>query len=61
MFVWNKLVLCSLVLRIFYGEELSFIKVNKVNEVEKFILSLGINYVWVCYYYNIVCIEVIED
>lgn len=43
--VWNKPALCSLASRIPYGEELSFTKVNKVNEAEKFILSLGINHV----------------
>lgn len=59
--VWNKPALCSLASRIPYGEELSFTKVNKVNEAEKFILSLGINHVRVRYHHNIACIEVTED
>lgn len=59
--VWNKPALCSLASRIPYGEELSFTKVNKVNEAEKFILSLGINHVRVRYYHNIARIEVTED
>lgn len=59
--VWNKPALCSLASRIPYGEELSFTKVNKVNEAEKFILSLGINHVRVRYHYNIARIEVTED
>lgn len=59
--VWNKPALCSLASRIPYGEELSFTKVNKVNEAEKFILSLGINHVRVRYHHNIARIEVTED
>ena len=59
--VWNKPALCSLASRIPYGEELSFTKVNKVNEAEKFILSLGINNVRVRYHHNIARIEVTED
>ena len=59
--VWNKPALCSLASRIPYGEELSFTKVNKVNEAEKFILSLGINHVRVRYHNNIARIEVTED
>ena len=38
--VWNKPALCSLASRIPYGETLSFAKVNKVNEAEKYILQL---------------------
>ena len=59
--VWNKPALCSLASRIPYGEELSFTKVNKVNEAEKFILSLGINHVRVRSHHNIARIEVTED
>lgn len=59
--VWNKPALCSLASRIPYGEELSFTKVNKVNEAEKFILSQGINHVRVRYHHNIARIEVTED
>lgn len=59
--VWNKPALCSLASRTPYGEELSFTKVNKVNEAEKFILSLGINHVRVRYHHNIARIEVTED
>lgn len=59
--VWNKPALCSLASRIPYGEELSFTKVNKVNEAEKFILSLGINHVRARYHHNIARIEVTED
>ncbi|ESR06238.1 lactate racemization operon protein LarE [Staphylococcus epidermidis APO35] len=59
--VWNKPALCSLASRIPYGEELSFTKVNKVNEAEKFILSLVINHVRVRYHHNIARIEVTED
>ena len=59
--VWNKPALCSLASRIPYGEELSFTKVNKVNEAEKFILSLGINNERVRYHHNIARIEVTED
>lgn len=59
--VWNKPALCSLASRIPYGEELSFTKVNKVNEAEKFILSLSINHVRVRYHHNIARIEVTED
>ncbi|MEW4384912.1 ATP-dependent sacrificial sulfur transferase LarE [Staphylococcus epidermidis] len=59
--VWNKPALCSLASRIPYGEKLSFTKVNKVNEAEKFILSLGINHVRVRYHHNIARIEVTED
>ncbi|MCR9004583.1 ATP-dependent sacrificial sulfur transferase LarE [Staphylococcus epidermidis] len=59
--VWNKPALCSLASRIPYGEKLSFTKVNKVNEAEKFILSLGINHVRVRYHHNIARIEVKED
>lgn len=59
--VWNKPALCSLASRIPYGEELSFTKVNKVNEAEKFIFSLGINHVRVRYHHNIARIEVTED
>ena len=59
--VWNKPALCSLASRIPYGEELSFTKVNKVNEAEKYILSLGVNNVRVRYHHNIARIEVAED
>lgn len=59
--VWNKPALCRLASRIPYGEKLSFTKVNKVNEAEKFILSLGINHVRVRYHHNIARIEVTED
>lgn len=59
--VWNKPALCCLASRIPYGEKLSFTKVNKVNEAEKFILSLGINHVRVRYHHNIARIEVTED
>lgn len=59
--VWNKPALCSLASRIPYGEELSFTKVNKVNEAEKHILSLGVNNVRVRYHHNIARIEVSED
>ncbi|PTK86591.1 ATP-dependent sacrificial sulfur transferase LarE [Staphylococcus haemolyticus] len=59
--VWNKPALCSLASRIPYGEELSFTKVNKVNEAEKHILSLGVNNVRVRYHQNIARIEVSED
>lgn len=59
--VWNKPALCSLASRIPYGEELSFAKVNKVNEAEKYILSLGVNNVRVRYHHNIARIEVAED
>lgn len=59
--VWNKPALCSLASRIPYGEKLSFTKVNKINEAEKFILSLGINHVRVRYHHNIARIEVTED
>lgn len=58
--VWNKPALCSLASRIPYGESLSFSKVNKVNETEKYILNLGINNVRVRYHQNIARIEV-ED
>lgn len=58
--VWNKPALCSLASRIPYGEPLSFNKVNKVNEAEKFILSLDINNVRVRYHDNIARIEVDE-
>ncbi|MFQ3852652.1 ATP-dependent sacrificial sulfur transferase LarE [Staphylococcus sp. 2S1] len=56
--VWNKPALCSLASRIPYGEPLNFTKVNKVNEAEKFILSLNINHVRVRYHNNIARIEV---
>ncbi|MEB7434398.1 ATP-dependent sacrificial sulfur transferase LarE [Staphylococcus pasteuri] len=59
--VWNKPALCSLASRIPYGEPLSFSKVNKVNEAEKYILSLGINNVRVRYHQNIARIEVEDD
>ena len=59
--VWNKPALCSLASRIPYGEALSFAKVNKVNEAEKYILQLGINHVRVRYHHNIARIEVVED
>lgn len=59
--VWNKPALCSLASRIPYGEELSFTKVNKVNEAEKYILSLDVNNVRVRYHHNIARIEVAED
>lgn len=59
--VWNKPALCSLASRIPYGETLSFAKVNKVNEAEKYILQLGINHVRVRYHHNIARIEVVED
>lgn len=58
--VWNKPALCSLASRIPYGDPLSFSKVNKVNEAEKYILSLGVNNVRVRYHQNIARIEV-ED
>src|SRR5699024_1299629 len=56
--VWNKPALCSLDSRIPYGEPLSFNKVNKVNEAEKFILDLDINNVRVRYHETIERIEV---
>lgn len=59
--VWNKPALCSLASRIPYGEPLSFSKVNKVNEAEKYILSLGVNNVRVRYHQNIARIEVEDD
>ncbi|MCI2948714.1 ATP-dependent sacrificial sulfur transferase LarE [Staphylococcus caledonicus] len=59
--VWNKPALCSLTSRIPYGEELSFTKVNKVNEAEKHILNLGVNNVRVRYHHNIARIEVAQD
>lgn len=59
--VWNKPALCSLASRIPYGEELSFTKVNKVNEAEKHILNLGVNNVRVRYHHNIARIEVAQD
>ncbi|WP_182465520.1 ATP-dependent sacrificial sulfur transferase LarE [Staphylococcus capitis] len=59
--VWNKPALCSLASRIPYGETLSFAKVNKVNEAEKYILQLGINHVRVRYHHIIARIEVVED
>ncbi|MEJ7281591.1 lactate racemization operon protein LarE, partial [Staphylococcus epidermidis] len=59
--VWNKPALCSLASRIPYGEPLSFSKVNKVNEAEKYILSLGVNNVCVRYHQNIARIEVEDD
>ena len=58
--VWDKPALCSLASRIPYGEPLSFNKVNKVNEAEKFILDLDINNVRVRYHDNIARIEVDE-
>lgn len=58
--VWNKPALCSLASRIPYGEPLSFNKVSKVNEAEKYILSLDINHVRVRYHHNIARIEVDE-
>ena len=59
--VWNKPALCSLASRIPYGEALSFTKVNKVNEAEKYILNLGVNNVRVRYHQNIARIEVSEE
>ncbi|MCE5090658.1 ATP-dependent sacrificial sulfur transferase LarE [Staphylococcus devriesei] len=59
--VWNKPALCSLASRIPYGEELSFTKVNKVNEAEKHILNLGVNNVRVRYHHNIARIEVAQE
>lgn len=56
--VWNKPALCSLASRIPYGETLNFAKVNKVNEAEKYILSLDINNVRVRYHHNIARVEV---
>lgn len=56
--VWNKPALCSLASRIPYGETLNFAKVNKVNEAEKYILSLNINNVRVRYHHNIARVEV---
>src|SRR5699024_5323162 len=56
--VWNKPALCSLASRIPYGETLNFTKVNKVNEAEKFILNLNIDYVRVRYHQNIATIAV---
>ena len=56
----DKPALCSLASRIPYGEPLSFNKVNKVNEAEKFILDLDINNVRVRYHDNIARIEVDE-
>ncbi|MEB8127453.1 ATP-dependent sacrificial sulfur transferase LarE [Staphylococcus succinus] len=59
--VWNKPALCSLASRIPYGETLTFAKVNKVNEAEKFILNLGVDNVRVRYHHNIARIEVPEN
>lgn len=59
--VWDKPALCSLASRIPYGEPLSFVKVNKVNEAEKYILSLEINHVRVRYHDNIARIEVNDE
>ncbi|MGO3048918.1 TIGR00268 family protein [Staphylococcus casei] len=59
--VWNKPALCSLASRIPYGETLTFSKVNKVNEAEKFILNLGVGNVRVRYHHNIARIEVPEN
>lgn len=59
--VWNKPALCSLASRIPYGEELSFTKVNKVNEAEKYVLSIGVNNVRVRYHHNIARIEVNDE
>ncbi|WP_436961000.1 ATP-dependent sacrificial sulfur transferase LarE [Staphylococcus xylosus] len=56
--VWNKPALCSLASRIPYGETLNFAKVNKVNEAEKYILSLDISNVRVRYHHNIARVEV---
>lgn len=56
--VWNKPALCSLASRIPYGETLNFEKVNKVNEAEKYILSLDISNVRVRYHHNIARVEV---
>src|SRR5699024_12455765 len=58
--VWDKTALSSLASRITYSEPLSFNKVNKVNEAEKFILELDINNVRVRYHDNIARIEVDE-
>lgn len=59
--VWNKPALCSLASRVPYGETLDETKINKINEAEKFILSLNINNVRVRYHNNIARIEVPED
>ncbi|WP_436951209.1 ATP-dependent sacrificial sulfur transferase LarE [Staphylococcus shinii] len=56
--VWDKPALCSLASRIPYGETLNFDKVNKVNEAEKYILSLDISNVRVRYHHNIARVEV---
>lgn len=56
--IWNKPALCSLASRIPYGETINLNKVNKVNEAEKYILSLDINNVRVRYHNNIARIEV---
>lgn len=59
--VWNKPALCSLASRVPYGESLDATKINKINEAEKYILSLNINNVRVRYHNNIARIEVSED
>lgn len=59
--VWNKPALCSLASRIPYGDPLTFTKINKVNEAEKFISSLGIEHVRVRYHNNIARVEVSEQ
>ncbi|MDN6413035.1 ATP-dependent sacrificial sulfur transferase LarE [Staphylococcus gallinarum] len=59
--VWNKPALCSLASRIPYGEPLTFNKVNKVNEAEKYIASLGIEHVRVRYHNNIARVEVDDE
>ena len=52
--------MCSLASRVPYGETLDETKINKINEAEKFILSLDINNVRVRYHNNIARIEVAE-
>jgi uncharacterized protein len=59
--VWSKPALCSLASRVPYGETLDETKINKINEAEKFILSLDITNVRVRYHNNIARIEVAED